>query len=166
MLQVTQPASLTALSQRFRAETPYIVNFGFDLDTLDDEARRELGVQADWMLAHPHVRFRVYGHADKVGNQYYNIQLGLRRAVAAVAHLVSLGIDERRLDVVVSYGEFAPVVNTNDRQRANRRVVTEVFAAVTPYRDEAQDDDIVRNVTIADSFTDPAQGSDPLGDSE
>ncbi|MGI9390235.1 MAG: OmpA family protein [Boseongicola sp.] len=166
VLQVTQPASLTALSRKFRADTPYIVNFGFDLDTLDDEARRELAAQADWILAHPHVRFRIYGHADKVGSQFYNIDLGLRRAITAVTYLVSLGIDERRLDVVVSYGEFAPVVNTDVRQRANRRVVTEVFAVITPYQDEAQDDDTVRSVSIADSFTEPAQESDPIGDSE
>jgi peptidoglycan-associated lipoprotein len=38
------------------------------------------------------VRFRVFGHTDKVGSNGYNQKLGLRRAQAAVAYLSSLGI--------------------------------------------------------------------------
>ncbi len=167
VLQVPQPAALTALSRKFRAETPYFVNFGFNLDTLDAIARRDLEVQATWILAHPNSRIRVYGYADKVGDQEYNVELGLRRAATAVAYLVSQGIDVRRLDAVVSFGELAPVIHTDVRERANRRVVTDVFAIIPPYQDEAQDDlAVVSHVTIADSFTEPAQNPDPIDGDE
>ena len=160
VLQVPQPAALTALSRKFRAETPAIVNFGFDLDTLDDEARHSLDAQAEWILAHPNVKFRVYGHADKVGTSEYNVELGMQRAANAVAYLVSKGINVRRLQAVVSYGEGLPVIDTEDRERANRRTVTDVFAVITPYQDEDQDDVAVGRVTIADSFVGPAESSE------
>ncbi len=168
VLQVPQPAALTALSLKFRAETPYVVNFGFDLDALDAEARGNLDVQADWILAHPNVKFRVFGHADKVGNPIYNIDIGLRRATNAVDYLVSKGIDIRRLEAMVSYGEEAPVIDTEDRERANRRTVTDVYAFIAPIKDDEGRELVVARVTIADSFTeppetteDPAQEPDP-----
>jgi len=161
VLQVPQPAALTALSLKFRSETPYVINFGFDLDTLDEEARRNLDVQAEWILARPNVKFRVYGHADKVGDPKYNVDLGMRRAATAVDYLVTKGINVRRLEAVVSYGEDAPVINTEDRERANRRAVTDVFAFITPVEDEGQDL-VVARVTIADSFIDPTTTSDPV----
>lgn len=165
VLQVPQPAALTALSLKFRSETPYVINFGFDLDTLDGEARQDLDVQAEWILAHPNVKFRVYGHAEKVGNPKYNEALGMRRAATAVDYLVTKGIKVRRLEAVVSYGEDAPVVDTEDRERANRRVVTDVFAFTTPIKDEGQDL-VVARVTIADSFTEPTATSDPVQEPE
>ncbi|MEK6217251.1 MAG: OmpA family protein [Boseongicola sp.] len=161
VLQVPQPAALTALSLKFRSETPFLINFGFDLDALDEESRGNLDLQAEWILAHPNVKFRVYGHADKVGNSKYNDDLGMRRATTAVNYLVAKGINVRRLEAVVSYGEDAPVINTEDRERANRRVVTDVFAFITPVKGEGQDL-VVASVTIADSFTEPTPTSDPV----
>ena len=161
VLQVPQPAALTALSLQFRSETPYVVNFEFDLDALDAEARAKLDVQAAWILAHPNVKFRVYGHADKVGNPVYNVDLGMRRATSAVNYLVSKGVDVRRLEAVVSYGEEAPVIDTEDRERANRRTVTDVHAFITPIEDEGQDL-VVASVTIADDFTEPTPTSGPV----
>jgi len=161
VLQVPQPAALTALSLQFRAETPYVINFEFDLDNLDAEARGKLDVQADWILAHPNVKFRVFGHADKVGNPIYNTDLGMRRATTAVDYLVAKGIDIRRLEAVVSYGEEAPVIDTEDRERANRRTVTDVFAFIKPIENEGQDL-VVASVTIADSFTEPTTETDPV----
>ncbi|SET67684.1 OmpA family protein [Oceanicella actignis] len=117
---------LVAMSDKFRAEAPDTVTFDFDKAVLDADARRALDAQAAWLKAHPKVRMRIYGHADKVGSEAYNDRLGLRRARAVVRYLVSKGVERNRLDAVESRGEREPVVPTEERERRNRRAVTEV----------------------------------------
>ena len=118
------------LARRFAAEVNSTVNFAFNSTVLDAEARETLVRQADWIRQFPEVRFRVYGHTDLVGSQAYNRSLGLRRAQAVVAFLTSQGIDRSRLEAVASFGETRPVVETEDRERRNRRTVTEVSGFV------------------------------------
>lgn len=114
------------LSRRFAAEAPTTINFEFNSAALDATAQSALRQQADWIRQYPQVRFRVYGHTDKVGSEGYNKSLGLRRARAAVNYLAAQGIGRNRLEAVVSYGETQPLVLTEDRERRNRRTVTEV----------------------------------------
>lgn len=120
-------AYLQGLSQQFRDEVPTMINFDFNSVALDGEAKRILGQQAAWIMAHPTVKFRVYGHTDKVGSNGFNRRLGLRRARAAVNYLVSQGAPRSRLEAFTSLGETQPIVNTEDRERLNRRTVTDVF---------------------------------------
>lgn len=114
------------LSRRFAGEVPSTINFAFNSAELDGEARDTLRQQAAWIRQYPELRFRVYGHTDKVGSEAYNKRLGLRRAKAAVNHLVSQGIPRRQLEAVVSFGETQPLIVTEGRERRNRRTVTEV----------------------------------------
>lgn len=114
------------LAQRFNREVPDTVTFAFNSARLDPQARATLDRQAHWIRQFPEVRFRVYGHTDLVGSAAYNKGLGLRRANAVVAYLASRGVSRSRLEALVSYGETRPVVNTEDRERRNRRTVTEV----------------------------------------
>lgn len=114
------------LAERFAREVPNQVNFAFDSAQLDPAAQQTLRQQADWIKQFPEVRFRVYGHTDLVGSPAYNKSLGLRRANAVVNYFSSLGIDRRRLEAVVSFGETQPLIQTPDRERRNRRTVTEV----------------------------------------
>jgi outer membrane protein OmpA-like peptidoglycan-associated protein len=118
------------LSQRFAEEVPTTINFAFNSATLDPEARAVLQQQAAFIRNFPEVRFSVYGHADLVGSAAYNQQLGLRRARAAVNHLVSLGVERSRLEALVSLGETQPLVATEAKERRNRRTVTEVTGFV------------------------------------
>ena len=115
-----------SLAKRFAEEVPTTINFEFDSAILDEAARAVLRRQADWIKQFPEVRFRVYGHTDLVGTNAYNRRLGQRRANTAVAFLTSMGIDRRRLEAVVSFGETQPVIVTENRERKNRRTVTEV----------------------------------------
>ncbi|ABF65079.1 OmpA family protein [Ruegeria sp. TM1040] len=118
------------LATRFANEVPSTINFDFDSARLDGEARRVLDTQAKWIRQFPEVRFRVYGHTDAVGSQTYNKRLGLRRARAAVNYLVSRGISRSRLEAVASFGETQPLIVTDQRERRNRRTVTEVSGFV------------------------------------
>jgi len=120
-------AYLQGLSQQFRDEVATMINFDFNSTALDGEARRILDQQAAWIIAHPSVKFRVYGHTDKVGSNAFNQRLGLRRARAAVNYLVSKGAPRNRLEAYSSLGETQPIVSTTDRERLNRRTVTDVF---------------------------------------
>ncbi len=119
-------AYLQHLSAQFRAEVPTMINFDFNSTVLDGEAQRILRLQADWIKATPTVKFRVYGHTDKVGGNNFNQRLGLSRARAAVNYLVAQGVPRNRLEAYTSLGETQPLVNTEDRERLNRRTITDV----------------------------------------
>ncbi|MDF1872261.1 OmpA family protein [Vannielia sp.] len=114
------------LSRKFAAQAPTTINFAFNSAALDASARAALDQQAAWIARYPTVRFRVFGHTDLVGSNAYNKRLGLRRARAAVNYLVSRGISRSRLEAVASFGETQPLIHTQDRERRNRRTVTEV----------------------------------------
>lgn len=119
------------LSQRFSSEVLTTVNFAFNSAELDSGARDTLREQANWIRQFPEIRFRVYGHTDKVGSDSYNKSLGLKRAHTVVNYLVSQGIDRSRLEAVVSFGETQPLIVTEGRERRNRRTVTEVSGFVS-----------------------------------
>jgi len=117
---------IRALNEAFRAAAPDTVTFDFNRTALDSAATAALDRQVKWLKAHEFVRMTVVGHADKVGTDAYNDRLGLRRAKAVVAYLAAHGISRERLDAVESRGESEPVVQTDERERRNRRSVTSV----------------------------------------
>lgn len=130
---------LVALSEKFKAEVDDTVNFDFDKASLDAEARRTLDAQAAWLKANQSVRMRIYGHTDKVGAEGYNNKLGLLRARAVVRYLAGKGVARNRLDAVESFGEREPVVDTNERERRNRRAVTVVAGFAQGYVGDGMD---------------------------
>lgn len=69
----------------------------------------------------------VIGHTDSIGSDAYNLRLGLRRAEAVKAYLVSKGIDSRTIKTD-SRGEREPVADnkTAAGRAKNRRVIIEV----------------------------------------
>ena len=128
------PASrIRALNEAFRAAAPDTVTFDFDESSLDSSARAALDQQAAWLNEHEDVRMTVVGHTDLVGPPNYNQRLGLRRALSVVNYLVRKGVDRDRLDAVISRGETEPVVETEDRERRNRRAVTSVAGFTQGY---------------------------------
>ena len=134
------PASrIRALNEAFRAEAQDTVTFEFNSAGVDGAAGTALNQQVAWLKSHPHVRMTVVGHADKVGSDGYNNRLGLRRARAVVAYLASHGISRGRLDAIESRGESEPVVQTEDRERRNRRTVTSVAGFERHYVGDGMD---------------------------
>ena len=123
----------------FAEETPDTINFAFDRANLDRQARRALDRQASWLRANPDVRVRVFGHTDLVGGESYNNRLGLRRARAAARYLQRKGVARGRIDAVESQGESQPLVQTEERERRNRRTVTEVAGFTHGFVGEGMD---------------------------
>ena len=117
---------LAILAQRFGGEVPDTVTFEFDSAEIGPEAAAVLDAQARWMTRFAELGFKVYGHADSPGSTPYNDRLGRARAQAAVDYLASRGVSPDRLEALVSYGERRPAIPGAGRERANRRVVTEV----------------------------------------
>jgi peptidoglycan-associated lipoprotein len=114
------------LTRKFASESTPTINFAFDSARLDASSKAALRQQAAWIIGHPGIIFRVYGHTDKVGSESYNYNLGRQRARVAVNYLVSQGVNRSSVEAVASFGETRPLVITEDRNRQNRRTVTEV----------------------------------------
>jgi peptidoglycan-associated lipoprotein len=81
----------------------------FELDSSDISAEGQavLNANAATLKKYPTWTVTIEGHCDERGTAEYNLALGERRAVAARAYLVSLGISADRLRTV-SYGKEFP----------------------------------------------------------
>lgn len=81
----------------------------FDLDSSDvnDAGRTVLQANAGVLKKYTTWVVTIEGHCDERGTKEYNLALGERRAVAARAYLISLGLDANRLRTV-SYGSEFP----------------------------------------------------------
>ena len=116
-----------------------VINFEFDSDELTAEAMVKLAAQAAWIGSNPNIRFGVIGHTDLVGDADYNMELGMRRAKRVVAALMNAGVGEQQLVAQVSQGELEPIVDTDNREVANRRTTTEFLEYIQSHHSTAQD---------------------------
>jgi peptidoglycan-associated lipoprotein len=83
------------------------IYFDFDSAALLPSSQQILTEKADLLLANPDIVATVAGHCDDRGTDAYNMALGQRRADAAKAFLVNLGVSPNQLDTI-SYGEERP----------------------------------------------------------
>lgn len=81
--------------------------FDYDKSDLTPEARRVLQENARWFRQFPQAGVVIEGHCDERGTEEYNLALGDRRAQAARAYLVQLGVEAHQLESI-SYGEERP----------------------------------------------------------
>jgi peptidoglycan-associated lipoprotein len=104
--------------------TIYFDTDRYNIDTQDAAA---LQAQAQYFARYPQITFTIEGHADERGTREYNLALGERRANAAKAYLVSLGVDANRISVV-SYGKERPVaLASNEAAWAQNRRAASVI---------------------------------------
>ena len=103
------------------------VLFTTDSSEIDATAQAVLAKQAEWLKSRPNLKVTLEGHCDERGTREYNLALGERRANAAKAYLVSLGVPAARLNTI-SYGKERPAVDGHDEAAwaQNRRAVTVV----------------------------------------
>jgi peptidoglycan-associated lipoprotein len=98
------------------------VYFTFDKSDLEPQAQETLTAAAEWLEKNPTAMIVIEGHADKVGDVAYNKQLAEARANASKDFLVSQGVDPERVKVI-AYGEAMPVVDSEDAEPQNRRIL-------------------------------------------
>lgn len=103
------------------------VFFAYDEYTLTSRAQATLARQAAWLKEYPETRIMLAGNCDERGTREYNLALGARRAEAARAYLVSLGVDSARI-TTVSYGKERPLDprSTEEAWSLNRNSTTTI----------------------------------------
>jgi peptidoglycan-associated lipoprotein len=84
-----------------------LVLFEFDSSVLTPTAQDLLKRKAEWLKTNGKASVIIEGHCDERGSNEYNLALGWRRAEAAKAFLVDLGISAARMSTI-SYGEERP----------------------------------------------------------
>jgi peptidoglycan-associated lipoprotein len=98
------------------------VFFAYDSSEIETEGQQVLQANAAILKKYPEWVITIEGHSDERGTAEYNLALGNRRAAAAKAYLISLGIPADRLRTV-SYGKEFPFdpTHTESGWSKNRR---------------------------------------------
>ncbi|MDH3240423.1 MAG: OmpA family protein [Alphaproteobacteria bacterium] len=101
----------------------FIVFFDWNRAGIRADALRVLEAAAAYAKQRGFTKVMLTGHADRSGAANYNMGLSQRRAAAAKAALVKLGLSAGGISTV-GKGESAPLVSTSDgvREPRNRRV--------------------------------------------
>lgn len=104
-----------------------MIYFETDRYNVDSQDAAALQAQAQYFARFPQVTFTIEGHADERGTREYNLALGERRANAAKAYLVSLGVNANRISVL-SYGKERPLaLASNEAAWAQNRRAASVI---------------------------------------
>jgi peptidoglycan-associated lipoprotein len=114
--------SLPASSARALATMKEMIYFHNDRSDLGDSAKAILSDKVTVFRANPAMRVVIVGFASEPGTARYNMALGLRRAEAAKAYLVSRGIDPIRIEIATrGAGELMVEGPGETADAANRR---------------------------------------------
>lgn len=121
-----QPGTQAHFAQAVGSSTT--IYFDTDRYNIDSQDAAALQAQAQYFARYPQITFTIEGHADERGTREYNLALGERRANAAKAYLVSLGVAANRISVV-SYGKERPVALASDESAwaQNRRAASVII---------------------------------------
>lgn len=98
------------------------VYFDFDNSAIKTSERAKLQAAAAYLKDHPEQRLLLEGHCDWRGTAEYNLGLGDRRAAAAKKYLLTLGVDEKRIETL-SKGSEEAAKNADDATMAKDRRV-------------------------------------------
>ena len=84
-----------------------LILFDYDSTVLSSTAQDRLVKKSTWLKENSNAKVIIEGHCDERGTVEYNLALGERRAEAAKAFLVDLGVSASRL-TTISYGKERP----------------------------------------------------------
>ncbi len=96
------------------------IYFDFDKSDIRASEVQKLSDNAEQIKKNPSVSVTIEGHCCPIGTSEYNMALGQRRAEAAKAYLVKLGVPASQLSTV-SYGEERLVTTNESQYHLNRR---------------------------------------------
>jgi peptidoglycan-associated lipoprotein len=124
--EIIEKASLEEINSKGYLK---LVNFDYDKYAIKDEMKPLLQQNAEWLLRNSRIQIAVEGHCDERGTEEYNMALGEKRAKAAQAYLVSLGVPAERI-VTISYGKSKLMIvgNSEEDHYQNRRAEFRVTA--------------------------------------
>lgn len=121
--------------EQYQAPGQTKIFFPYDSSALGNDDLAQLEALANWLKANPEINIDIEGHADERGSTAYNLALGERRAKMVKRHLVAMGVEEDRLNII-SYGEELPLADgeTVSAYRQNRRVEFDASAVSLSYK--------------------------------
>jgi peptidoglycan-associated lipoprotein len=106
-----QPIGLPRVSDYEPTPELRDIRFDFDSAAIRPGDVKILDANAAWLRAHPQLLVLIEGHCDNRGatsrKNDFNVDLGERRAQAAMNHLVAQGVQASRI-TILSYGEERP----------------------------------------------------------
>lgn len=109
-------------SESALATMQQMIYFERDKSTLSDSAKRILDEKVAVFRANPNMKIVIVGHASSPGSDAYNAALGLRRAEASKAYLVSRGVSADRVEISTKgEGQLAVEGDSDAANAANRR---------------------------------------------
>lgn len=117
--EIIEKASLEEINSKGYLQ---VINFDYDKYAIKDEMKPMLQHNAEWLLRNTRIKIAIEGHCDERGTEEYNMALGEKRAKAAQAYLVSLGVPADRI-TTISYGKskLLVVATTEEEHYKNRR---------------------------------------------
>jgi len=121
------PGIMPGSVQDFKVNVGDTVHFAYNEYNVEDQDKSTLQKQATWLSRYPGVQLTIEGDCDERGTREYNLALGARRANAVKEYLVSLGVNNARLQTV-SYGKERPICtqSSEDCYAQNRRGVSTI----------------------------------------
>ncbi len=156
-----------ALSASDRGTLEASIRFEFDQADLTETGQSQVQAKATVLRNNPGVEISIEGHADEVGTEQYNVDLGMERANAVLEALTGAGISSGRLSAM-SHGESMPLTpgRAAEARAQNRRVEFTVTAETTPETVITADTTMVadttfteREVPMADTVVTPSRWS-------
>lgn len=101
--------------------------YPFNVDTMNVANKENLVALVQYMTENPKCKANIYGNADRLGSESYNLTLSASRAKKVKAYLVSQGIAASRIKVV-AYGETKAKGETDEERALNRCVEFDLSA--------------------------------------
>lgn len=99
------------------------VFYGYDRYSVsENDGVASLTTNAVWLKDNPKALLKISGHCDERGTHDYNLVLGEKRAKAAKAFLVDMGVSSKQV-AIISYGKDRPFCAEHDEacHQQNRR---------------------------------------------
>jgi peptidoglycan-associated lipoprotein len=117
-----QPPATSQTEAELFATSMKDIYFDYDRYDLRAEDQATIAADAQFLKAHPSIKFTIEGHCDERGSTEYNLALGDNRANAARDALVKAGIAASQIRTV-SYGKERPFCTEHNEScwQQNRR---------------------------------------------
>jgi len=95
--------------------------YPFNVDTLSESNKQNLQALIEYLNQNPSAKITVFGNADRMGSESYNLSLSDARAKKVKNYLVSQGIQASRIKTV-AYGEVKAKGETEEESSLSRCV--------------------------------------------
>jgi outer membrane protein OmpA-like peptidoglycan-associated protein len=118
---VTQPVETVPevdIAALAKQSTTY---YPFNVDTLSESNKQNLQALIECLNQNPSSKITIFGNADRMGSESYNLSLSASRAKKVKDYLVSQGIQANRIKTV-AYGEVKAKGETEEERALNRCV--------------------------------------------